>query len=841
MSLLARANRRHFIRHPVQLLLAVLGVALGVAMVVSIDLAAQSTHRAFALSMEALTGRYTHHLSGGPEGLKESLFTQLRVEAGVRECAPSVEGYISLGQSTLRLIGFDVFSEQSLGSRFVNVARGDEGLRLLTEPDTVLLSAVTAGRLGLRPGDTLHVLIDTRPHDLKLVGYAEGDLSPDPALEGVMLADMATAQEVLGRIGGLDRIDLVLRDDPLLEGKIRSLLPPGVELSSAAGRQSATQNMTAAFELNLRAMSLLALLVGSFLIYNTMAFSVLQRRELLASLRVLGATSRQLLKEILFEAAVLGLVGGVIGLGLGLLAARVLLHMVTQTINDIYFVLTVTEFLIDPWVLVYGLGLGVGVAVGAALGPAIEASLTSPILTRARSGAEGSARRLLPWIAMAGVLILLAATGLLMANLSGLVPAIAGVFLLLLGYGLLCPLLLLGGVRLVGWFNPWSGAWLLRLAVRGVGATISRSGLAIAALTIAIAVSIGVGTMIESFRGSIAEWLDQILQADIYIAMPQSTPRSTPVLPQDLADRLVSIPGVDRIGTGRRVFVSTSKGESEILALDPPYLSEPGFRFKEIDGRKLWARFPELQGILISEPYAQRHQLKVGDPVEIMSGIGPVTLPVEGIFFDYRSDQGLIVMHRRLYDALWHDGSNTSLGLYLQKGADIGAVRSELDLRLTESHQPLSVRSNKEIREVSLETFERTFAITQVLRLLAVGVAFIGIVSALMALQYERRREMAVMRATGLTPWQTSSLLLLQTGFMGLMAGLMAIPLGVAVAVALVRVINLRSFGWTMDLTVSLGPLLLAVVLAMLAALLAGAYPARLAMRTPPALGLREE
>jgi putative ABC transport system permease protein len=277
------------------------------------------------------------------------------------------------------------------------------------------------------------------------------------------------------------------------------------------------------------------------------------------------------------------------------------------------------------------------------------------------------------------------------------------------------------------------------------------------------------------------------------------------------------------------------------LALDPPDLNEPGFRFKEMDGPKLWARFPELQGIFISEPYAQRHQLAVGDSVEITTDIGPVTLPVEGIFFDYRSDQGLIVMHRRLYNSLWHDEANTSLGLYLQKGADMTAVRTELDRRLIETHQPLSVRSNKEIREVSLETFERTFAITQVLRLLAVGVAFIGIVSALMALQYERRREMAVLRATGLTPLQTGGLVLLQTGFMGLMAGMMAIPLGVAVAVALVRVINLRSFGWTMDLTVAAVPLIMAVLLATLAALLAGVYPARLAIKTPPALGLREE
>ncbi|MDD1651006.1 MAG: ABC transporter permease, partial [Methylococcaceae bacterium] len=618
MSLLGRANRRHFVRHPLQLLLAILGVALGVAMVVSIDLAAKSTHRAFALSMEALTGRYTHHLtSGAPEGLPETLFTRLRVEGGLRESAPAVEGFVSLNNQTLRLIGFDVFSERNLRSRFVNAARGDEGVRLLTEPDAVLLSAVTARRLGIRPGGELEVMIDTRPHRLKVVGYAEGSLPPDPALEGVILADIATAQERLGRVGWLDRIDLVLGDDPQAAAAVRKLLPEGAELSSAAGRQSATQNMTAAFELNLRAMSLLALLVGSFLIYNTMAFSVLQRRELLASLRVLGATSRQLRVEILLEAAVLGFVGGLAGLGLGILAARALLNMVTRTINDLYFVLSVSEFMIDPWVLVYGALLGLAVAVLAALGPAIEASRTSPIMTRARSGVEGTARRAIPWLVVAGVLALLAASALLWADLPGLVPATSGVFLLLLGYGLLSPWFLLCGVRAAGWLARASGGWLVRLAVRGIGATLSRSGLAIAALTIAVAVSIGVGTMIESFRGSIAEWLDQILQADIYIVTPSSTPRSSPPLPAGLAEQVGTIPGVERTGTGRRLFVSTSEGESELLALDPPYLDRPGFRFKDIDGRRLWTAFPDLRGILVSEPYAQRHRLQVGDSVEI--------------------------------------------------------------------------------------------------------------------------------------------------------------------------------------------------------------------------------
>jgi len=843
MAILARANRRHFLRHPLQLLLAIVGVALGVAMVVSIDLAAESTHRAFALSMQALTGRYTHHITGGPAGLPESLFTRLRVTEGLRESAPAIEGYATVngGTLTLTLAGFDPFSERNLRSRFVKAAKGDEAVRLLTEPNTVMVSALTARRLGVHPGDGMEITVNGQPHRLIVVAYVEGNEAPDPALEGLVIADIATAQELLGRVGVLDRIDLILGDNPEQERHIRKLLPPGAELESAAGRNSATQNMTAAFELNLRAMSLLALLVGTFLIYNTMAFSVLQRRELLATLRILGATRGQLLREILLEAALLGLFGGLLGLAFGVLAAQGLLQMVTRTINDIYFVLTVTEFMLDPMILLRGLALGVAAAVIAALGPALEAAWATPLASRARSGVENTARRGLPWLAVGGILAMAIAAGLLQADSPSLIPAIAGVFLLLLGYGLLTPMLLLGFAAFTVGLARLGNAWLVRLAVRGVAASVSRAGLAIAALTIAVAVSVGVGSMIESFRGTIAEWLDQILQADIYVATPSTAARYSPPLPDGLRQQLGKIKGVDRTGTGRRMVIPTSLGESELLALDPPYLDKPGFRFKHADGKALWLGFPTMEAVFVSEPYAQRHGLKVGDRVELASDSGVVDLPVAGIFFDYRSDQGLIVMHRSLYDRYWKDGVNTSVGLYLQPGADAGAVKSEVERVLVGGRQPLLVRSNREIRAASLETFERTFAITQVLRLLAVGVAFVGILSALMAFQYERRREIAVLRATGLTPMQAGWLVLLQTGFMGLTAGLLSIPLGLAVAVALVRVINLRSFGWTMDLMVSLPPLFAAVALAVVAALLAGLYPAYQVMRVEPSASLREE
>jgi putative ABC transport system permease protein len=197
-------------------------------------------------------------------------------------------------------------------------------------------------------------------------------------------------------------------------------------------------------------------------------------------------------------------------------------------------------------------------------------------------------------------------------------------------------------------------------------------------------------------------------------------------------------------------------------------------------------------------------------------------------------------MHRRLYDRLWRDSGISSLGLYLTPGADVNAVKDEVYQRLSSERQ-LVVRSNREIRAASLELFDRTFTVTQVLRLQALGVAFIGILSALLALQTERTRELAILRAIGLTPGQLKILVLLQTGLLGLCAGMLALPLGFLVGLALVRVINLRSFGWSMDLALPAGAFVEAVLLAVVAALLAGIYPAWRAARIPPAEALREE
>lgn len=839
MSVFRTANRRFFRRHPRHLLLTVLGIALGVSIMTGIDLSIESTRKAFELSMNAIVGRTTHHILANSGSLDERLYPQLRIGRDLHNIAPVIEGYVSSRDETLRVLGIDPFAETSVRGRFQRSAQTVLA-RLLGEADTVLLARATAERLGLRAGDRLPLNSPAGTHTVTVLGTIEGEGPADPALEGLMLADIATAQEILDRIGHLDRIDVILPDDPGAEARLRAALPADVVLQSAGGRNTAAVRMTEAFSTNLKALSTLALLVGMFMIYNAVTFNLLQRRPLLATLRVLGVTRGQLLGEILFEAGALGAIGALVGVALALLAAQGLLHLVTRTINDVYFVLTVTHLFIAPAALAKGILIGVAAALLASLPPALEAAWSKPAAAQRRSLLEMRARRLLPWVALTGTALLGLSYALLSRAESSLRLAIVGVFFLLLGYGLLTPALV---TALTTGAARWSGAWdtiLPRLALRGIAGTLSRTGVAVAALTLSIAASVGTGVMVHSFRVAVTGWLEQILQADIYISLPSVPGRASETLPPQLLDRARKLAGVERVSTGRRVFVETSQGTSELLVLDPADADRPPFRFKYQEGSKVWQEFRSRDAVLISEPYASRHRLRVGDRLALHTERGDRSLPVLGIFFDYRSEQGVIVMHRRLYDRLWHDSGISSLGLYLAPGADVNAVKEEVYRKLSGERRPV-VRSNREIRKASLELFDRTFTVTRVLRLQALAVAFIGILSALLAVQTERSRELAILRAIGLTPGELKALVLLQTGFLGLCAGLLSLPLGFLTGLALVRVINLRSFGWSMDLALPAGAFIEAVLLAVVSALLAGIYPAWRAARIPPAVALREE
>ena len=847
--LLWRASGRYGLRHPWLVALSVLGVALGVAVVVAIDLANASAQRAFELSAQTVTGKATHQIVGAAEGLEADVYRRLRLEADVRDSAPVVEGYATYRGRTFQVLGVDPFAEAPFRP-YLGGGDGEDGegsdidLSLfMAKAGTVYLSRPTSEDLGKAPGDTLTLEIEGVRRPVEVAGLLEpGDRRSAEAMSTLLLADVATAQELFGMAGRLSRIDLIVPEGP--EGErvladVRAVLPEGAETVRSQSRTETIESMTRAFRLNLTALSLLALLVGMFLIYNTMTFSVVQRRPLIGRLRALGVTKREVFGLVLGEALLIGAVGTGLGLLGGIVLGRGLVELVTQTINDLYYVLTVRRLSLSPLTLFKGVALGLGATMLAALAPAREAAGAAVNVVLRRSESESRLRKALPKLALGGASLGIVGAALLFVP-GGIAVSYAALLCVLLAFALVAPAVVLLFAKAA---RPLMGrlfGTIGRMAARGIVTALSRTAVAIAALMVAIAATIGVGVMVDSFRQTVVSWLDYTLQADVYVQPPSLVfRRGDASLQPEVVRRLRSAPGVAGAYTVRGVEVSTPYGPTDLVAQEANRRQRP-FQFKEGAPDEALDAFEAGEALLISEPYSFRHGLHAGDTLRLQTDRGEAAFPVAGVFYDYGSDLGIAMISRDRYEALYDDRGVSGMALYAAPGQDVGALVERLR-QVASGEQDVIVRSNRNLREFSLDIFDRTFTITTVLRLLAVLVAFIGVLSALMALQLERARELAVLRATGLTPGELWRYVTMQTGLMGLVAGLLSIPLGLVLAYVLIFVINKRSFGWTLQFSVGADVLLLALGLALVAALLAGLYPSWKMARANPALALREE
>ncbi|MCC6800509.1 MAG: FtsX-like permease family protein, partial [Anaerolineae bacterium] len=495
--ILLRLTRRYVDRRLLQSLLFVAGIALGVAVGVAIDLANGAASRAFSLSVGSVTGRTTHQIVGSSGSVPTALYRTLRVEAGVQHAAPVIEATVraeSLGGRAFRLLGVDPFAEAPFRSYLTSSAltepNGSAGAALfgfLTEPGAVLISRDLAAQEQLAPGDTITLRTRTRSAAVVTVaGFlaVEQDGS-ESALGDLIVADIATAQEIAGQPGALTRIDLILPAGADLSA-IEALLPPGAALVRTATNSNALAQMTEAFELNLQALGLLALLIGVFLIYNTVTFSVVQRRPMIGILRAIGATRRQIFALILAEAVLLGFIGTIIGLGLGIVLGRSAVGLVAQTVNDLYFRVSVERVVVPPDTLLRGLLIGLGASVVAAIVPSLEATRTSPAGVLRRSEVEQRARRLLPALTLGALLLMGGGIGVLRIDTRDLVISFAGLFMVLIGGALLTPLALVATMRLVGPGMARVFGVLGRMAPRAITRSLSRTSVAVAALTLAV-------------------------------------------------------------------------------------------------------------------------------------------------------------------------------------------------------------------------------------------------------------------------------------------------------------------------------------------------------------------
>ena len=833
-GLLAQSGLRFYWRRPWQLCLAVSGIALGVAVYVGVDLANDSARRAFQLSSDLITGSTTHHLIGTRGEIADSLYRSLRMDFGPIRAAPVIEDEVrlrGLPDRVFMLMGVDPLEESGFRgySGFVP-GRGTDFTRLIVEPGAVLAPEPLLEDLGLEVGAEFDLLVGGQSRTVRAVGTVLDTSSTGEGPTAPIIADIATAQELLGS-ASLSRVDLIL--DEAEAERIRALGLPGATLVPAEGRNAAFDELARAFRINLTALSLLALLVGVFLIYATMSFAVVQRRGTFGVLRAIGVSRRQLLAGVLGEALAIGALATTAGILLGQQLAGGLVDLVLRTVGDLYFESSVSAVTPSPTIYWRGFALGLGMTLLAAAAPALDAARSTPNRAMSRAALEHGTRRLArraTWLALPAAAV---AAALLLLSSRSLVLALAGLFFVIATGALMVPaatrLLARLAEPLVERAFGISGS----LAARGMAASLSRTGVATAALSVAVATVVGIGLMIGSFRISVEDWLTGTLTADVYVNIDAEQ-----FLNDSHRDALSAVPGVRGLSLTRFTRLPTEAGEVSLRAQIP---GPDGWGLRmTAGGQQAVELMNSGEGILVSEPLAFHRRLQPGDDLILPTASGNRAFPVLGAFRDYSTNGGTVLMPLGLYRSHWADDDINGIGVYLDDGIERQAILGEMR-GVFGAGTPVRFRSNDFIRERSMAIFDRTFRITEVLRILAGVVAFFGLASAVMSIELERGRELAVLRALGLRPRQVRALTLAQTGLLGLAAGLFAIPLGIVMAALLIQVINVRSFGWSMDLAIAFQPLALGIVLALSAAVLAGIYPAVRAVRVGVAGQLREE
>jgi len=840
---------RSLARDRLRTLITVFGVALGVAVVLAIRLANGGVLESFKNSLDHVAGKSRLQVSAGEAGFDEALFPRIAAIPGIARAVPVVQALTPVAGrpgEALLILGVDVLSDDGVRDYRGSTSALDDPLRLLTDPDAILLTELYAKTRGLRPGDSIRLFTPTGPKNFVVRGLLAGE-GAARAMDGrLAVLDIAAAHLHFGKLGRLDRVDLVPApgvDIARVAADVRALLPPHLVVERPETRNTQVERMLGSFQLNLSVLSLIALFVGVFLVYNTMSVSVVRQRREIGILRGLGVSRGGILLIVCGEGALIGLFGSALGTLLGVGLAGTLLGMVSQTVSSLYGFVRPGALEVPDALIVQAILLGWGTVVCSSLLPALEATAAPPGVNLPPAARE---RRPRPWrLAALGATLL--AVSYLLATLGPIggrpLFGYGACLALLLGVTLLCPAMLVSVQRPLAAGLAWAGSLEARLAVGSLGRALRRNAVTIGAMMIGLAMLVSVSTMIHSFRKTVEVWIEQTIRADLYLSHAARAVRGADArLPAAILGQVRQVPGVALADGYRTLRMEDGQGGHFVLgAEDFEIMAGRGrILLRRGDSSQILTQAKARDQVLVSETFAERYHLKEEDEVALQSPDGTTRLRIAGVYYDYTTEGGLVVMDRALFTRLWRDPWINSAIIYLALGADPQAVRRGILARLP-GRDDLMILSNRALKTRILEIFDQTFAITYGLEAIALVVAVLGVLNSLLASVLERTREIGILRSVGFTRGGIVRSILWEAGLMGALANLLGALTGLVLSLILIHVINKQSFGWTIQFAVPARLIAEYALLTMGAALIAGSFPAWRASRVAIAEAVRYE
>jgi len=843
---------RPIVREPLRTLLTLVGIAVGVAAIVSIALANQSALRAFRESVDAVAGRANFQIASDAD-LDENLLLKLEPfwARGVR-FAPviDVDGMLEPQQIPIRLLAVDLLSDIHFRDyRYAEIESGGPRTSAavylsLFQPDSIILPGTFAGDHGLHLGSEIALNVLGRETTMVVRGILEAH-GPATAFNGsIGIADIATAQARFGLTGRLTRIDLIVPDDRLVPA-IRRVLPAGVRLERPSRRNDRVEKMLQAFRVNLFALAGVALLVGMFLVYNTVLISILRRRKDVGVLKTLGVSPRQIFLAFMTEGVLFGAIGSAMGIALGDGVAYAILRVVSRTVNELYVASQPESIALTPAIVALGAFVGIALSLISAIHPSIEASRVQPNLL-IQSGLQQRVHRLrrTAFIAIAIVCFAAAAGASFVQPVHGIaIGGYVAVLFIIIGFSLLAPAIVTFATSILA--RPLRAIFgaVGQLAPASIHGSLRRTAVATAALAVATGMMISVAVMIGSFRETVRTWVNQTVSSDLWLRPAKMLSNADAALfPAEIGDELRRVPfiaAIDRI-RGRDVvyhdsLIAVGSGDLDVARRysDLPMIT-PRSPAKAFDDAY------RKGGVLVSESFSLKFHKRVGDIVELPVAGNIARFQITGIYRDYSNDRGVVFMDRPLYIRTFHDDAINTIVIYLKPGVSLEPARTELESMFGPKYHAFAI-TNREIRGAVMKIFDQTFVITYALLAISVAVAVLGIINTLTALILERTRELALLRVIGMTVSEITRMIVMESAILGLVSTVIGIVMGYALSWILIFVINKQSFGWTIEFHTPAAIIAIATSITFLAAALAGLAPARLAARIDLAAAIKAE
>ena len=787
MNLLLLITWPYVRKHLLRCLLTTAGIVLGVAVFVGMHTANQSVLFAFNQTVDRIAGATQLQVSAGETGFEEWVLEKVQQHRDVDVAVPVIEAVVQTGiegQGNLLVLGVDMTGDRSL--REYDFESGDESivddpLVFIAQADSIIVTNTFAERTGygLERKITMRTMQGPREFTVRGVMKPSGLSSAFGGNLAVM--DIYAAQMVFGRGRTFDRIDIAVREGANVDQVRRELqaaLGPGLQVEPPSARGQQFEAMAKVYSMTANVTSLFALFIGLFLIYNTFSIAVTQRRSEIGVLRALGASRAKIRNLFLTESAIAGLAGSLAGIGAGILIARALAGYLSGFLGEIYGVMQKAEEVsAQPALLLGALAMGVATSVIAGWIPARAAAAVDPVRALQKGGVQniGSGeQRLRFWIAVG------AASAAIACVIFGRQPA-----LFYTGYLLSVLAALLMTPAMTSWLTR-----LLRPALKGmrpVEGTLAADSLlqsprrtsgTVAALSLSLALVIGLAGIARASYKSIRNWLDVALNPDLFVTSSESLTQRSFRFPPELAPKLSAVPGVEEVQmvrTARILF----RGTPVMLVAAEIGKLRGRIKLKPIEGdaATVYARAARGEGVVISDNFAILRNVHMGETIELLAPGGPVRLPVLGVVMDYSDQQGSILIDRELYRKHWGDDSVNVFRLYLARGASEAAVRQEI-LNRFGAQTRLFVFTNEELRGYILKITDQWFGLTYVQILVAVIVAILGIANTLTVSIADRKRELGVLQAVGALRNQVRHTIWMEAGTIGVLGLMIGFALG---------------------------------------------------------------